>query len=306
MASRSGVRTHRISFDFYITPGVQLLIVANVAVFILEAFVRYFGGISGYNTLLKWFGLVPAGVIPLLRIWQPFTYLFLHDITSIWHLVVNMFMLWMFGREVELVWGRNRFLRYYFRAGVIPLLRIWQPFTYLFLHDITSIWHLVVNMFMLWMFGREVELVWGRNRFLRYYFLTGVGAGVLNVIVKTVPMLWGRENSYTPTIGASGAIFGILIACAILFPDRRAYVIPIPIPIKMKWIVAGMAAITFLGTFGLGDDAVSHISHLGGMLIGYLYLRRDSYLFRIRNEVSDWKYQRNRKKFDVYINKNKN
>jgi hypothetical protein len=74
----------------------------------------------------------------------------------------------------------------------------------------------------------------------------------------------------------------------------------------MKWIVAGMAAITFLGTFGLGDNKVSHICHLGGMLIGYLYLRRDSYLFRLRNEVSDWKYQRNRRKFEVYVNKNKN
>lgn len=252
MASRSGVRTHRISFDFYITPGVQLLIIANFAVFILEAFIHYFGGDSDYRWFLKWFGLVPA--------------------------------------------------------GVFPGLRIWQPFTYLFLHEVTYIWHIVVNMFMLWMFGREVELVWGRNRFLRYYFLTGVGAGILNVIVKAFATLWGRENSYTQTItiGASGAIFGILIACAILFPDRRAYIIPIPIPIKMKWIVAGMAAITFLGTFGVGDDTVSHISHLGGMLIGYLYLRRDSYLFRLRNEVSDWKYQRNRKKFDVYINKNKN
>jgi membrane associated rhomboid family serine protease len=250
MAARSGIRTHRISFDFYITPGVQLLIIANVTVYILEAFINYFGGVSGYNWLLKWFGLVPA--------------------------------------------------------GVIPLLRIWQPFTYLFLHDITDIWHIVLNMFTLWMFGREVELVWGRDRFLRYFFLTGVGAGLLNVVVKTVPMLWGHENSFTPTIGASGAIFGILIACAILFPDRRAYIIPIPVPIKMKWIVAGMAAITFLGTFGHGGDKVSHICHLGGMLIGYLYLRRDSYLFRIRNEVSDWKYQRNRKKFDVYINKHKN
>src|SRR6266852_4623717 len=220
MASRTAVRTHRISFDFYITPGVQLLILGNVAVYILEAFIHYFGGVNGYNWLLKWFGLVPAGVIPLLRVWQPFTYLFLHDINSIWHIVLNMFTLWMFGREVELVWGQG--------------------------------------------------------------------------------------NSFTPTIGASGAIFGILIACAILFPDRRAYIIPIPIPIKMKWIVAGMAFITFLGTFGLGDDKVIHICHLGGMLIGYLYLRRDSYLFRLRNEVSDWKYQRNRKKFDVYINKNKN
>src|SRR5260370_4919432 len=170
MALRTAVRTHRISFDFYITPGVQLLIIANVAVYILEAFVNYFGGVGAYNWLLKWFGLVPA--------------------------------------------------------GVIPLLRFWQPFTYLFLHDINSIWHIVVNMFTLWMFGREVELVWGRNRFLRYYFLTGVGAGLINVIVKTFPMLWGSENSYTPTIGASGAIFGILIAFPIFFPAPPQNIIP--------------------------------------------------------------------------------
>src|ERR1700745_47891 len=170
MASRTGVRTHRVSFDFYITPGVQLLIIANVAVYILEAFIHYFGGVGAYNWLLKWFGLVPA--------------------------------------------------------GVIPLLRILQPFTYLFLHDINSIWHILLNMLMLWMFGREVELVWGRNRFLRYYFLTGVGAGLINVIVNNFPHLWGRDYSFTPTIGASGAIFGILIACAVLFPDRRAYLFP--------------------------------------------------------------------------------
>jgi membrane associated rhomboid family serine protease len=250
MASRSPIRNYRFSVNFYITPGVQLLIIANFTVFILEAFVHYFAGIGGYNWMLKWFGLVPA--------------------------------------------------------GVFPLFRIWQPFTYLFLHEVTYVWHIIVNMFMLWMFGRELELVWGRNRFLRYYFLTGVGAGILNVIVKTIPAFWTHQFSNVTTIGASGAVFGIMIACAILFPDRKAYLFPIPIAIKMKWIVAAMAAITFLGTFGIGDDKVSHICHLGGMLIGYLYLRRDSYLFRLRNEVSDWKYERNRKKFDVYINKHKN
>src|SRR5215471_6884100 len=250
MASRSNVSSYRVSFDFYVTSGVKLLLIANFSVFILEAFAYYFGGKSGYEWLLKWFGLIPA--------------------------------------------------------GVFPGLRIWQPFTYLFLHSITDIWHILLNMFTLWMFGREVEMVWGRNRFLRYYFLTGVGAGVLNVIVKTVPFFWTHQFSYTPTIGASGAVFGVLIACAILFPDRRAYIFPIPVPIKMKWIVTGMVVITFLGTFGIGDDTVSHITHLGGLVIGYLYLRRDSYLYRLRNEVSDWKYQRNRKKFEVYINKHKN
>jgi len=250
MASRSGVRNYRFSFNFYITPGIQWLVIANVAVYLLENFLHVFWGTSAYGWFLMHFGLVPSAVT--------------HG------------------------------------------LRIWQPFTYLFLHDIGSIWHILTNMFMLWMFGRELELVWGRTRFLQYYFLTGVGAGLINVIVKTVPIFWGHSLSDVPTIGASGAIFGILIACAILFPDRRAYLFPIPVAIKMKWIVAIMAAFTFLGTLGLGEGSVSHLCHLGGMLIGYLYLRRDSYLFRIRNEVSDWKYQRNRKKFDVYVNKHKN
>lgn len=250
MASGSGVKTYRVSFDFYVTSGVKILLIANFAVFLLEAFIYHFNGVAGYNWLLKWFGLVPAGVVPLLRIWQPFTYLFLHD--------VNSFFL-----------------------------------------------HLVMNMFMLWMFGRELELVWGRNRFLRYYFLTGVGAGLINVLVKTLPWFFGRELSYAPTIGASGAIFGILIACAILFPDRRVYVIPFPVAISMRTVVAILAALTFLGTFGLGDDKVSHICHLGGMLVGYVYLRRGSFLYSVRNSVSDWQFRRNRRRFDVYINKHK-
>jgi len=249
MASRAGVKSYRISFDFYVTPGVKLLLVANFAVFILEAFIHYFWGPTGYTSLVKIFGLVPA--------------------------------------------------------GVFPGMRIWQPFTYLFLHEVTDFLHILLNMLMLWMFGREVELVWGRNRFLRYYFLTGVGAGLINVIVNNFSHLWGRDYSYTSTIGASGAIFGIMIACAVLFPDRRAYLFPIPVAIKMKWIVAAMTVVTFLGTLGIGDSKVSHICHLGGMLVGYLYLRRDSYLYRIRNEVSDWKYERNRKRFEVYLNKHK-
>jgi membrane associated rhomboid family serine protease len=249
MGARPGIKSYRVSFDFYITPGVKLLLIANFAVYFLEVLLYHFSGIPAYGQLLKWFGLVPA--------------------------------------------------------GVVPLFRVWQIFTYLFLHDVSSIWHILTNMLMLWMFGRELELVWGRNRFLRYYFLTGVGAGILNVLVKTVPALFGHGFSYVPTIGASGAIFGILIACAILFPDRRVYLFPIPVAMSMRTVVAIMAAFTFLGTFGLGDDKVSHICHLGGMLIGYIYLRRGSFLYNVRNSVSDWKLQRNKKKFEVFINKHK-
>src|SRR5258708_29258974 len=89
-------------------------------------------------------------------------------------------------------------------SGVTHGLRIWQPFTYLFLHDASTIWHILSNMFVLFMFGRELELTWGRNKFLQYYFLTGVGAGLINVIVKTVPLFWGQAPSDVPTIGASG------------------------------------------------------------------------------------------------------
>ena len=210
MASRAGVRTHRISFDFYITPGVQLLIIANVAVYILEAFIQYFGGASGLQLASQ---MVRPG--PCRR-----------------H----------------------------------PLLRVWQPFTYLFLHDINSIWHIVINMFTLWMFGRELELVWGRDRFLRYYFLTGVGAGMINVIVNTVPMLWGQRK----------------LLCA----DHRRVRRHLRHPHRLRHSVSRSPRIyhpdsdshqnemdccrngsdQFFGTFGLGDNKVSHICHLGGML----------------------------------------
>lgn len=248
MASRSGIKSYRVSFDFYVTPGVKLLLIANLAVFLAQEFIAYYGGGIAEHKFEMWFGLVPSG-------WKA--------------------------------------------------LRIWQPATYIFLHSTQDILHIIMNMLMLWMFGRELELVWGRNRFLRYFFLTGIGAGIINLVAKNVSLFWGHAPQEIPTIGASGAIFGVLIACGILFPDRRVYVVPIPVAVKMKWIVAAMATLTFLGTLGIGEDKVSHICHLGGMLVGYLYLRRDSYLYRLRNEVNDWKYERNRKRFEVYINKHK-
>jgi len=250
MAPGSTVRNYRFSFNFYITPAVQWLILANAAVFMLEVLLRVFSGIGAYNRILLWFGLVPDAVIHGLRIWQPFTYLFLH-------------------------------------AG-------------------DTIWHLLTNMFMLWMFGRELEIVWGRDRFLRYYFLTGVGAGLINLAVNLVPLAWGQPLSTTPTIGASGAIFGVLLACAILFPDRQVTMFPIPIKMSMRTFMIVMIVLEFLGTFGVGGDNISHFCHFGGMLVGYVYLRRGSFLYSVRNTVSDWQYRRNRKRFEVYINKHKN
>jgi len=193
--------------------------------------------------------------------------------------------------------------------GLVPIavtqgLHIWQPFTYIFLHG--GIWHLLINMLMLWMFGRDLEQIWGKRRFYQYFFLCGIGAGLINVIVKTIPIFWGSAPSVTPTIGASGAIFGILIANAILFPDRQIWLIPFPITIAMRPYVAVMGAIEFFSTLGSGGDNVAHVCHLGGMLVGYVYLRRGSFLYRARNRYTDWKLKRTRRKFEVYMRDHKN
>ena len=147
-------------------------------------------------------------------------------------------------------------------------------------------------------------MAWGRNRFLQYYFLTGVGAGIINVIVK-ISLFWGRPSADIATIGASGAIFGVLLACAILFPDRQVVMFPIPVKMRMRTYVIAMTAVEFISTFGFGGDNVSHICHFGGMLVGWVYFRRGSFLYSVRNTVTDWQYRRNRKRFEVYINKHK-
>src|SRR5437016_11716961 len=121
------------------------------------------------------------------------------------------------------------------------------------------------------------------------------------VIVNPVSVFVRPLPSLPPTIGASGAIFGILMANAVLFPDRRIWLIPLPVTIPMRPYVAVMGAIEFFSTIGSGGDNVSHVCHLGGMLVGYLYLRRGSFLYNVRNTVSDWQHKRNRKRFEVYI-----
>ncbi len=229
----------RISWGGILTPAVKALLIANAAVFVLQSLAPD----AVYVGIIRWLGLVPYGVTHGLRIWQPFTYLFLHG----------------------------------------------------------GFWHLFWNMLALWMFGCDLERVWGKRRFLNYYFLTGVGAGCINILVKTIADPSGVASSLVPTIGASGAIFGILIAAAVLFPDRRIYMILPPVELPMRVYVLIMGAIAFFGTIGATGDKVSHISHLGGMAVGYFYLRRGSFFFGMRNRVTDWKRKRMRKKFEVYM-----
>ena len=176
---------------------------------------------------------------------------------------------------------------------------IYQLFTYLFLHG--GLWHLLINMLVLWMFGVDLERTWGQRRFYIYYFVCGVGAAVITVAVKAA-FSWSSADAMTvPTIGASGAIYGVLIAAAVLFPDRKVWLIPLPVTLPMRVYVAIMAAIEFFGTLGASGDNVSHVCHLGGMLVGYIYLRRGSYLYGFRNRVSDWNRRRLKRKFEVYV-----
>ena len=139
---------------------------------------------------------------------------------------------------------------------------IWQPITYMFIHG--DLFHVLINMFVLWMFGSEMESIWGRAQFLRYYFLTGVGSGL-------VWLLFNAGQSYSVLIGASGAIYGILIAYGMMFPNRTVYLY-FMIPIKVKWFVVFLGAVAFLSSFN-NNTNISHLTHLSGMVIGFVYLR---------------------------------
>jgi membrane associated rhomboid family serine protease len=184
---------------------------------------------------------------------------------------------------------------YYVTHGLI-----WQLFTYIFLHG--GFWHLLFNLLYLAMFGADLERAWGSRRFYTYFFVCGVGAGVINVIVKTILDPHGRGTAlWPPTIGASGAIYGVLLAVAIMMPHRQVWVFPLPVTVSMWIFVAAMGALEFFSTIGSSGDNVSHVCHLGGMLAGYIYIRRGSYLYNFRNFFSDWQRRRLKKKFDVYV-----
>ena len=161
--------------------------------------------------------------------------------------------------------------------------RIFQLVTYMFLHDPHSISHVFFNMFAVFMFGRTLEQVWGPKRFLTYYLVTGIGAGLIQLLI-----LFIRVQAVLPqemfsmvdsvTVGASGAVFGILLAFGMLFPNAELFIIPFPFPIKAKWFVIGYGLLELIfGVANRSGDNVAHFAHLGGMLFGIfmiLYWRK--------------------------------
>jgi len=156
--------------------------------------------------------------------------------------------------------------------------RIYQLVTYMFLHDPYSISHVFFNMFAVFMFGRTLEQVWGPKRFLTYYLVTGIGAGLIQLLI-----LFIRVQAVLPqemfsmvdsvTVGASGAVFGILLAFGMLFPNAELFIIPFPFPIKAKWFVIGYGLLElFFGVANRSGDNVAHFAHLGGMLFGIIMI----------------------------------
>jgi membrane associated rhomboid family serine protease len=187
--------------------------------------------------------------------------------------------------------------------GLVPELVlykfwVWQLATYMFLHG--GIFHIVFNMLALWMFGAELERLWGTRYFLKFYFVTGIGAGALTVLFSTLPFGFAQQVQHSIVIGASGAIYGLLLAYALYFPDRPIYMYFV-FPIPAKIFVAIMGAIAFFSSLSeLGGT--SNATHLGGLIVGYLFLKgaRIHPLSELKYRYLKWKINRVRKKFDVY------
>jgi membrane associated rhomboid family serine protease len=185
--------------------------------------------------------------------------------------------------------------------GVVPDLRIWQLGTYMFLHD--GFGHILWNMLPLWMFGADLEQTWGTKRFVQFYFFCGIGAGICVVALN---FMFGDPVSWT--IGCSGAIFGILLAYAMMYPNRTI-LFAFLIPIQVKWFVLIIGLITFMSAFGGSTSSVSHYAHLGGLLFAYIYMKlprrrqRLDLAGTLSQRYRRWKVQRAKKKFQVYLKK---
>jgi membrane associated rhomboid family serine protease len=159
----------------------------------------------------------------------------------------------------------------------------------MFLHG--GPFHLLFNMLTLYMFGNELERHWGRRRFLSYYFVTGAGAGLCSWLVAM--------NSSTVIIGASGAIYGILLAFAVYDPNRIVLV-SFLLPIKVKYLVLFMGFLAFYSSIADAEPGVAHIAHLGGMLVGLVFLKGRQWLSKIQLYQEQRRRDALKRQFEVY------
>jgi membrane associated rhomboid family serine protease len=186
-------------------------------------------------------------------------------------------------------------------SDVVTQFFIWQLASYLFLHQ--GVLHILFNMLALWMFGSELETTWGTRRFLQFYFFAGIGAGICVVLLN-----YAFRSPEIHTLGASGAIYGILLAWAVLWPDRIILFFFL-FPMKVKYFVMIFGAIAFYNPFN-PNSPVSEFAHLGGMAFGYVFLKMPRRRGRgadpvesIRNSYNAWKLARAKRKFQVYLRK---
>lgn len=198
----------------------------------------FFGGFRLFPPVIRWLFIVNAALylfVDLLL--APFTIDGI-PLAGPNGLFGHYFSLWPFG------------------ANFLP----WQIFTYMFLH--AGFFHLFFNMLMLWMFGMELENIWGGKKFIRYYVLCGVGAALANLLVA--PLI----GQVGPTVGASGAIFGVLIGFGMLFPDRPVYIYFL-LPIPAKYFIGGLIALDLIYGVAGTADGIAHFAHLGGAAVGF-------------------------------------
>ena len=220
---------------------------------------------------------------------------------------VAIYLLSLIGQltTADFMWSRNHWL------GLVPTLvlhgMVWQLVTYSFLHE--GLWHVLFNMLMLWMFGAEFETQWGSRRFLEFYFFCVIGAALVTVAFAYLGFLLSPR---TITIGASGGVFGILLAYGMIYGDREIFMFPLPFRIKAKYMV-GILIFIEIAMVLQGPSGVANIAHLGGALFGFFYVKfmprygvvegASERYFGLRNAYYRWKRRRAARKFEVYMRK---
>jgi membrane associated rhomboid family serine protease len=183
---------------------------------------------------------------------------------------------------------------------------IWQLVTYSLLHG--GVWHLLMNMLTLWMFGSQEEMDWGPRKFLEFYLFCVVGAGLVTVAVAFLHI--GMEPA-TATIGASGGVYGVLVAFGLLYGDREIFLFPFPFSMKAKYLVWIIVFLVVIATFQPSQGGVANFAHLGGLFFGFGYVKflprrglvfgASEKYFSFRNSYYRWKRRRAARKFEVYM-----
>lgn len=214
-----------------------------------------------------------------------------------WLLIINTAVFILMALSAQLGFEDRFYILELVPRAVVFNLAIWQLVTYMFLHG--GLLHILFNMLTLYWFGPDLERTWGMQRFLKFYFVCGIGAGICVVIAELI------VGSNTRTLGASGAIYGLLLAYGLLFPDRTILFFFI-IPMKVRHFVWIMGLLAFYSSITAGNSGVSNVAHLGGLGVGYMYLRMKIRRFdgsSLMRRYQQWKLQRAKKKFQVYMRK---